>query len=104
MLTAVHERIHDYVDASKREYQSHDPRALPCAISRVLHTLMERLEHSTHAIDATKAALPDDTEEPAALLTMAREYSLKSERQLTDLAALVLLALERGRAGFTAGR
>lgn len=95
-LSEVWEIFSDDVKTVRRTYAAADPRALPRQIGIELRQLIDRLETASSALTSIRQALPGDTDETAALLDMACEFSLTTETRSGSLVVLVLLALERG--------
>lgn len=94
-LSMVHILLEEKLDSAREKHSAGaDPRRLPREIGNGLRRLMDRLEHNTAALQALPR--PDDDDGTGALTSMAAEYSIHTENLFHDLAALILVALERG--------
>ncbi|PZP91140.1 MAG: hypothetical protein DI587_36320 [Variovorax paradoxus] len=96
-LSRLHVWIDEGLDDTRKMHpEDGDPRALPRVLGRSLRLMLERAMRMTAALHAIRREVPNDSDGSHALLDMATEYSVETESRMQSLAALVLLALERG--------
>lgn len=93
-------QVHDLIDGIPQVRTSFpaeaDPRGLPRSIGVAVRDLLGRLMHTANVLEAIQAQVPDDADSVHALLDMASEYSLRTDFMFHELAAMVMVALERG--------
>jgi hypothetical protein len=95
-LSQVHDLIDDIPQVRRSFPADADPRDLPRSIGVAMRNLLGRLTHTAGALEAILEQVPDDTGGVRALLDMASEYSRQADIRFHELAAKVMVALERG--------
>jgi hypothetical protein len=95
-LSQVHDLIDDIPQVRKSFPADADPRALPRSIGVAIRDLLSRLMRTAEAFGAILEQVPEDTDGVHALIDMANEYSRTTDAKFHDLAAMVMVALERG--------